>query len=95
MPSMRVWMLVGLLCVSQGAFACSGCGCAGGPGYRMPSGKCASWVQFKSACNGACFPVGTVDERGGLMLRVPPPVGLGMGMIGNTPASGGTAVTPK
>lgn len=21
---------------------CSGCGCRGGPGYRLPSGKCAS-----------------------------------------------------
>mgnify|MGYP001766701796 CR=1 FL=1 len=22
---------------------CRGCGCRGGPGYRQPNGKCASW----------------------------------------------------
>jgi hypothetical protein len=22
---------------------CRGCGCRGGPGYRLPNGKCASW----------------------------------------------------
>jgi hypothetical protein len=22
---------------------CRGCGCRGGPGYRLPNGKCGSW----------------------------------------------------
>lgn len=79
--------------IANPALACSGCGCAGGPGYRMPSGKCASWAQFKSNCNGSCFPTGTVNETGGLMLRVPPPVGLDS--IGKTPAASASPVTPK
>ena len=27
------------------AHAASGCGSRGGPGYRLPSGKCASWAD--------------------------------------------------
>lgn len=23
--------------------ACRGCGCRGGPGYRLPNGRCAGW----------------------------------------------------
>lgn len=31
--------------VSLSSRAASGCGSHGGPGYRLPSGKCASWAQ--------------------------------------------------
>ncbi|WP_374308121.1 hypothetical protein [Methylocella sp.] len=26
------------------------CGDKGGPGYRRPDGKCASWAELKSSC---------------------------------------------
>ena len=32
------------------AQVCSGCGCKGGPGYREPSGKCATWKTLAAVC---------------------------------------------
>ncbi len=29
---------------------CNTCGCRGGPGYRMPNGKCASWRELDRVC---------------------------------------------
>ena len=53
------------------ASACDGCSCRGGPGYRLPNGKCSSWKQHASYCNGACYPPGTNNEAAALGLRVP------------------------
>jgi hypothetical protein len=38
-----------LLCISA-AFACSGCGCRGGPGYRGPDGHCVGFANLKRVC---------------------------------------------
>ncbi len=30
--------------------ACRGCGCKGGPGYRAPDGRCASFANLAAVC---------------------------------------------
>lgn len=44
--------------------ACSGCSCRGGPGYRKPNGKCASWKELNRAC-GTPPETRCTDERDG------------------------------
>lgn len=34
----------------QGAAACEGCGCRGGPGYRGPDGHCVGWARLNRVC---------------------------------------------
>lgn len=41
-----------------------GCACRGGPGYRLPTGKCASWAQHRKFEGRGGYPAGTSDERG-------------------------------
>jgi hypothetical protein len=46
----------------DGAQACSGCGCRGGPGYRGPNGRCVSWSDIGRTCGDPpstrCLPEG-------------------------------------
>lgn len=51
-----------LLNVSEGC-ACQGCGCRGGPGYRLPSGQCASWKQHERNTATGDFPAGARCEQ--------------------------------
>ena len=37
-------------CSATAAFACSGCGCRGGPGYRGPNGQCVGWDRLHRIC---------------------------------------------
>lgn len=41
---------IALLCAADASARCSGCGCRGGPGYRAPDGKCASWKDIQRKC---------------------------------------------
>ena len=41
----------------------AGCASKGGPGFRLPTGDCASWKQSERFCDSGCYPAGTVDER--------------------------------
>lgn len=49
---MRLILAVAImaLCAGDVAARCSGCGCRGGPGYRAPEGKCASWKDIARKC---------------------------------------------
>jgi hypothetical protein len=48
---MRLWMtVVFFIAFSEALFACSGCGCRGGPGYRGPDGRCVGWAQLNAKC---------------------------------------------
>ena len=43
-------VLAVMLIAATSAFACSGCGCRGGPGYRGPDGKCVGWENIGRVC---------------------------------------------
>jgi len=42
--------IASLLLSIDPSFACSGCGCKGGPGYRGPNGQCVSWKTIGRVC---------------------------------------------
>jgi hypothetical protein len=41
---------------------CHGCGCKCGPGFRLPTGHCASWAEHWRYTRKGGYPSGTVDE---------------------------------
>ena len=43
-------LLTGFVFSIDPSFACSGCGCRGGPGYRGPDGNCVSWKTIGRVC---------------------------------------------
>lgn len=51
-----------LLDISGGS-ACEDCGRRGGPGYRLPSGHCASWAQHERQKAAGDFPAGARCEQ--------------------------------
>jgi hypothetical protein len=57
---LTIVVMSGLAAAAQEA--CHGCGCKCGPGFRLPNGRCASWVEhWRYAAKGG-YPPGTVDE---------------------------------
>lgn len=58
----RIATLVLVLCTPAGA-AEAGCACRGGPGFRLPDGRCASWKQQHAHTKRGGYPQGTTDER--------------------------------
>ncbi|MCW2318858.1 hypothetical protein M2322_004427 [Rhodoblastus acidophilus] len=59
------WLLIVsalILCLAS-AYACEGCGCRGGPGYRLANGNCVSWAQHEKHKTGGDFPVGAHCEH--------------------------------
>lgn len=49
---MRLVLVAAIMafCAGEITARCSGCGCRGGPGYRAPDGKCASWKDIQRKC---------------------------------------------
>ena len=45
------------------AFAEQGCSSRGGPGYRLPTGKCVSWAQHEKHKSLGDFPDGASCEH--------------------------------
>jgi len=36
--------------IAVSAWACQGCGCKGGPGFRGPNGRCVGWSDLDRVC---------------------------------------------
>lgn len=76
LPSIRA-ALIGLMSFSSAAVACDGCGCRGGPGYRLPTGQCVSWAQHEKHKALGDFPSGSHCEHPqGCQLETPQGVKL-------------------
>jgi hypothetical protein len=41
---------------------CHGCSCKCGPGFKLPNGLCASWVEHWRYTAKGGYPLGTSDE---------------------------------
>jgi len=72
-----VFATVAFLSSALDVVACDGCGCRGGPGYRLPSGNCASWAQHEKHKASGDFPPGSQCEHPqGCRLETPQGVKL-------------------
>jgi hypothetical protein len=72
-----IYAPVAFLTLASAAMACNGCGCRGGPGYRLASGNCVSWAQHEKHKAAGDFPQGARCEHPeGCSLETPQGVKL-------------------
>ena len=62
MRSIAVVLLIMLLGPAAAQDHCTGCSCKCGPGYRLPTGRCASWAEHRRYMKDGGYPEGTRDE---------------------------------
>ncbi len=59
-----LWLFARALVIgASSAYACEGCSCRGGPGYRLPNGNCVSWAQHERHRAAGDFPAGAHCEH--------------------------------
>jgi hypothetical protein len=75
--SVVICAAIALSMLNSVAIACDGCGCRGGPGYRLPNGSCVSWAQHEKHKAAGDFPPGARCEHPqGCSLETPQGVKL-------------------